>query len=103
MRTSGGEVGSSRHKPSNSSRELSSPPKPKGAGRLPEKTLGKAGGKPSGESEDACTACNNLSMCYKLMAEEHGFDLGVSEEPKVEVEEHVMSSFDLGESKESKM
>ena len=48
-RTSSGEVGSSRHKLSNSSRELSSPPKPKGAGRLPEKTLGKAGGKPSGE------------------------------------------------------
>ena len=36
LRTSSGEVGSSRHELRNSSREVSSPPKPKGAGRLSE-------------------------------------------------------------------
>ena len=120
-RTSSGEVGSSQHKRSNSSRELSSPPKPKWAEKLTERTT------ETKVLEDDSTACNDLAMCYKLMAEEHGkpsvFDLGESEEPKVEVEEHamngfdpseseepkveveehVMSSFDLGESKESKM
>ena len=85
-------MGSSQHELSNSSRELSSPPKPKGAGRLPEKTLGKAGGKPSGELdkpdarlgeaaekttetkvlEDGSTAYTGLAMCFKLMVEEHG-------------------------------
>ena len=41
-------------------------------------------------------------MCSELMAEEHGFNLGESEEPKVEVEEHAMTGFNLGESEEPK-
>ena len=65
---------------SNSSREPGSPPQPKEAGKLPEKTLGKARGKPYGEVEKTTetkmleadsTTCNNLAMCYELMAEEY--------------------------------
>ena len=50
-RTSRREVGSSEHELSNSSSEFSSPPEPKGAGRLMEKSPGTVGGKPSGESD----------------------------------------------------
>ena len=49
-RTSSREVGSSQHKLSNFSSELSSPIKPKWAGWLQEKTPGTAGGKPMGET-----------------------------------------------------
>ena len=110
-RTSSGEVGSSQHKRSNSSRELSSPPKPKWAEKLTERTT------ETKVLEDDSTACNDLTMCCELMAEEHGkpseshakayhqYGNALSAWSRMEgkIFEHAMSGFDLNESEEPKV